>query len=79
MPPDNDTLQLHDLSGGGEDDDDENGNWHDGHDDDALQHVKDLRMVHIELRGHHVVLVTLVTGYTSCFTCILKSSNNNQI
>ena len=55
LSPDNDTLQLHDRGGRGDDDDDESRDGDDGHDDDVLQHVEDLRVVQVELRGHHVV------------------------
>ena len=55
LPPDNDTLQLHDCGGGGDDDDDEVENGDNGHNDDVLQHVKDLWVVQIELCGHQVV------------------------
>ena len=49
LSPGNGTLQLHDRGGGGDDDDDEGGDGDDGHDDDVLQHVKDLGVVQIEL------------------------------
>ena len=55
LSPDDDTLQLHDCCGGGDDDDNESGNWDNGHDDDVLQHVKDLRVVQVELCGHQLV------------------------
>ena len=55
LSPGNDTLQLHNRGGGGDDDDDEGGDGDDGHDDNVLQHVKDLGVVQIELCGHQVV------------------------
>ena len=55
LSPDNDTLQLHDRGGGGDDDDDKTGDGDNGHDDDVLQHVKDLGVIQIELRGYQLV------------------------
>ena len=46
LSPDNDTLQLHDRGGGGDDNDNESDEGDDGHDDDVLQHVKDLGVMH---------------------------------
>ena len=55
LSPHNDTLQLHHRGGGGDDDDDEGEDGDDGHDDDVLQHVKDLWVVQVQLSGHQVV------------------------
>ena len=54
LSPDNDTLQLHHRGGGGNDDDDKSRDGDDVHDDDVLQHVKDPRVVQIELCGHQI-------------------------
>ena len=42
LSPHNDTLQLQDCGGSGDENDDECGDGDDGHDDDVHQHVKDL-------------------------------------
>ena len=55
LSPHNDTLQLHDRCGCGEDNNDESEDGDDGHDDDVLQHVKELGVVQIELCGHYIV------------------------
>ena len=55
LSPHNDTLQLQDCGGSGDENDDECGDGDDGHDDDVHQHVKDLGVVQIELSGHQVV------------------------
>ena len=67
MSPHNDSLQLHDRSGGGDDDDDEGGDWDDVHDDDVLQHVKDLGVVQIKLRGHQLVPCGVGHRVCHCF------------
>ena len=49
LSPHNDTLQLHDRYGGGNDDDDESEDGDGSSDHDVLQHVKELGVVQIEL------------------------------
>lgn len=49
LSPINGTLQPYDSSGSGDHDDNEVGDGDDVHNDDVLQHVKDLRVIQIEL------------------------------
>ena len=55
LSPQNDTFQLHDRYGGGDDDDDKSGDGDDGHDNDVLHNIKELRVVQIELCRRQIV------------------------
>ena len=55
LSPQNDTLQLHDRYCGCDDDDDESGDGDDGHDNEVLHNIKELRVVQIELCRRQIV------------------------
>ena len=78
LSPGNDTLQLHHCGGGGNDDDDKSGDGDNVHDDDVLQHVKDPRVVQIELCGHQVKRRGVGHRVNRLLHNHLKGSNDGQ-